>query len=154
LRGAHEDSLPVVAGVILYLNELLPTRRDVSRLRQEIKAGQTDIVPAPGSETDKILKAWKEKDEVPTLPLDYRIARTMRVVPIDDIVIQKSLRSFDEVVARIEICRGKELQESKVLSTWEKNPSDESTCTACDARTFCPSYQKETAPKLPAIRSR
>lgn len=152
LRSTHEDSLPVLAGAIFYLNELLPTGRYVSRLRQEIKDGQTDIVPASGSETDKILKAWKEKEKVPILPLDYRIARAMRVVPIDDRGIQKSLRSFDDVVARIETCRGKELQHSKVLSTWEQNPADESTCTACDARTFCPSYESEKAPSLPAIR--
>jgi len=63
------------------------------------------------------------------------------------------LKKFDSVFARIETCRGKELHHSKVLATWEKNPSDEDLCTASDALTFCPSYKRETLPILPGIRS-
>ena len=78
----------------------------------------------------------------------------MRVVQVTPQSIQTSLEEFDEVVARIEVCRGKELQHGRVLSTWEKNVTDESTCAACDARTFCPGYGKETMPSIPAIRVR
>jgi hypothetical protein len=149
LRKMHEDSWPVVAGIILYLNELLPTPSDLIQLRSEMKDGITDVLPEPGSQAAKVISGWKAKDEVPALPIDYRLHRMMRVVTTTPSSIADSLNRFDEVVARIEVCRGKELQNGRVLSTWEKNPGDESTCVACDARTFCPSYQKENAPKLP-----
>jgi len=73
----------------------------------------------------------------------------MRIIPIDGTSIQTALKEFDTVIARIETCRGKELHHAKVLAMWEKNPSDEDTCTACDARTFCPSYNLESLPSLP-----
>jgi hypothetical protein len=154
LRKAHEDSLPVVAGVILYANELLPTASDMVNLKDEIKSSLTDVMPSAGGEAEYLIKSWREKAPIPTLPLEYRLERMMRVVQITPQSIQKSLEEFDEVVARIEICRGKELQHGRVLSTWEKNVSDESTCAACDARTFCPSYGKESRPSVPAVRIR
>jgi len=154
LRQAQEDSLPVVAGVIIYLNELLPTRGDLRRLREEIRKGETDVVPEPGSEAAQILQEWKDRkgEEPPTLPFEFRLKRALRVLPVSEATIAHALQEFDNAVARIEICRGKELQQGQVLSTWEKNAEDESTCTACDARTFCPSYKAETQPKLPGVK--
>jgi hypothetical protein len=152
LRSMHEDSLPVVAGIILYLNELLPTRSDLMTLRREIQAGKTDIVPTARSETERLLRTWRAKGDVPTLPLDFRLRRALRVLGVTKQTMQTALREFDAVVARIEVCRGKELLHGRVLSTWEKNPADEDTCTACDARTFCPSYTKESHPRLPGLR--
>lgn len=154
LRKTHEDSLPVMAGVILYVNELLPTASDLVALRKEIDGGLTDVTPPAGGEADRIIRSWRERREIPTLPIEYRLERMMRVVGVTDTSIRESLERFDEVVARIEVCRGKELQHGRVIPTWEKNPTDESTCAACDARTFCPSYVKETSPSLPAVRAK
>jgi hypothetical protein len=153
LRGRQEDSLPVIAGVIIYLNELLPQRNDLASLRREMAMGQTDVAPEVGSETARILSAWRD-DDIPALPLDFRLQRAMRVLSVSGESKQDALLAFDDVVARIEICRGKELRAGRVVSTWEKNPDDEDTCTACDARAFCPSYTKENAPRLPATRGR
>ncbi len=111
-------------------------------------------MPVAGTEADKLIRSWREKDKIPALPLDYRLDRMMRVVVTTPRSIQDSLEQFDKVVARIEICRGKELQHGFIIQTWEKNSSDESTCTACDARTFCPSYGKEVSPSLPAVRTK
>jgi hypothetical protein len=154
LRSTHEDSLPVVAGAIVYINELLPTRDDIESLRKEMRAGTTDIMPESRSEIRRVLSRWRKGDELPTLPLDFRLRRAMRVVQISPDTIERSLGAFDNVVARIEICRGRELAEGRVLSTWEKNAADEDTCVRCDSRTYCPSYKKETAPRLPAVRRR
>jgi hypothetical protein len=154
LRSTHADSLPVLAGVILYVNELLPTRRDIERLRKEIKNGQTDVVPEPGSVAERLIREWRDGDDPPDLPAAFRLARAVRVVEVSPATIQSSLEQFDGVVARIETCRAQELRSGRVLSTWEKNASDESTCTACDSRTFCPSYKKESQPQLPAVRAR
>jgi hypothetical protein len=126
----------------------------MERLRKEIRNGHTDVLPEPGSPTERLIRDWREGDDPPDLPLDFRLARAVRVVEVSPAAIQASLEQFDGVVARIEICRGQELKSGRVLSTWEKNASDESTCTACDSRTFCPSYKKESLPQLPAVRVR
>lgn len=154
LRSTHEDSLPVVAGAIIYLNELLPTQDDIEAIRKEIREGTTDVSPDPASEVAGQLERWRKGDRIPSLPLAFRLRRAIRVVQISQATIQHALGSFDEVVARIEICRGRELTEGRVLSTWEKNPADEDTCVRCDARTYCPSYTKERVPRLPAVRRR
>jgi hypothetical protein len=153
LRSAQEDSLPVIGGVIVYVNEFLPTRGDLILLRQEIRTQTTDITPEAGSAIEKLLNNWREKDSSPALPLEFRLRRALRVVEVVPSTIETALKNFDDVVARIEVCRGKELQHGRVLSTWEQNSADESTCTACDARTFCPSYKKLTTPQLPGVRT-
>ncbi|MCP4542412.1 MAG: PD-(D/E)XK nuclease family protein [Chloroflexi bacterium] len=153
LRNRHQDSLPIVAGAIIYLNELLPTQDDLIELRREIQAGGTDIIPEIGSETAELISAWRRGEDPPPLPLDFRLRRALRIVEIDPSTVQTALHSFDEVVARIETCRGKELQVGRVLSTWEKNATDENTCTRCDSRTFCPSYTQERIPRLPRVRA-
>lgn len=153
LRADQEDSLPVIAGVVFYLNELLPTATDLSTLRQEMRENATDVPPQPGSEAERLLRSWRIKDEPPTFPLEYRLARALRVVRVTPESIRQALNAFDNVVARIETCRGRELATGKVLSTWEKNASDESTCAACDSRTFCPAYRGESMPRLPAVKA-
>jgi hypothetical protein len=154
LRSTHEDSLPVVAGVALFVNELLPTRSDLVLLRREIRNGETDVVPPRGSDAERLLAGWRERDDPPTFPLDFRLARALRVVEVTPPSIGIALKAFDEVVARIETCRGKELRQGRVLSTWETNSTDESTCTACDSRTYCPDYTKESMPRLPGVKAR
>ncbi|MDB9525210.1 hypothetical protein PN498_04365 [Oscillatoria sp. CS-180] len=81
-----------------------------------------------------------------------RLRRAIRVIPVTEGTMAHALEQFDQTVARIEVCRGRELEEGRVLNTWEKNPAEESTCTACDARTFCPSYGSENQSKLPGVR--
>jgi hypothetical protein len=152
LRQSHEDSLPVAAGAILYLNELDPTANDILRLKGEIASGTTDVAPARGSETERLINNFRKKDEVPVLPLEFRLERMMRLVHVTPRTIEQSLVEFDKVVARIETCRGKELTEGRLMNNWERNAADESTCTACDAKTFCPEYHVETTPTLPAIK--
>ena len=161
LRRRQTDALPVVAGVILYTNELYPTRGDLESLKREITKGTTDVPPQKGSEAEIILKSWKTKDPLPDLPFEYRLARAVRVIPIDDTSISKALKAFDKVVQDIETCRGREAMGTTVLGAWDKNSSDEKTCVVCDSRTFCPDYQVKYAkkhgdsiPRLPRVRSR
>jgi len=152
LRGLQEDSLPVVAGMLIYLNELLPTRSDLRRLREEVRQGMTDVGPESGSGVEELLRGWNGQEPLPELPFEFRLRRAIRVIPVTGETMAHALEQFDQTVARIEVCRGKELEEGRVLNTWEKNPAEESTCTACDARTFCPSYGKEKMPKLPGVK--
>jgi hypothetical protein len=154
LRSTQEDHLPIVAGIIIYLNELLPTKSDLLALRQEVRHGKTDVLPDTGGQAEQLLKTWREQDDPPQFPFDFRLQRALRVMPISPETIQEALTAFDDVVARIERCQGEELQSGQVVAIWEKNNEDESTCAACDARTFCPSYGKEKAPRLPGVKER
>lgn len=152
LRSKQEDSSPVVAGIIIYLNELLPTKDDLKSLLDEIENGTTDILPTKGGEAEYVLSRWNGRNDLPTLPLEFRLRRALRVLQVKQESINTALEEFDNTVARIETCRGRELIEGKILSSWESNPGDEDTCIACDARTFCPSYKSQTKPRLPGKR--
>ena len=161
LRRKQADSLPVAAGVLLYVNELLPTQSDLEALKKEIKGGLTDVPPDAGSKEEALIKAWTPGKPVPSLPLAYRLARALRVIPVDAKSIQVALGSFDTVVKSIETCRGRELSGIGVTKAWERNADDESTCVVCDSRTFCPEYQKqyarkhgESQPRLPGVKKK
>ena len=120
--SAHEDSLPVIAGAIIYLNELRPTAGDLISLRKEIRAGTTDIAPPPGSEAAKILNDW-DGEENPSnlaarLSAQACTARS-RGHPGNHTT---PLQEFDDVVARVETCRGRELVEEQVISAGRRTP--------------------------------
>lgn len=152
LRGLQDNSLPVAAGVIIYLNELHPSAEDMKHLQREVAAGKTDIPPAPGSEEERQIRAWRVGDDPPQLPFAFRLRRALRVLPMTPQAISESLVRFDEVVAKIETSRGRELVGGKLMSSWEQDAGDEGTCKACDARTFCPTYKEESTPRLPGRR--
>ncbi len=141
----------MVAGMLIYLNELLPTRGDLRKLQEEIAQGMTDVVPDSEDVANQLMK-WDGRGPLPELPFEFRLRRAIRIIPVTQETVDYALEQFDETVARIEICRGKELEQGRVLNTWEKNPAAEGTCTACDARTFYPSYGKEERPKLPGVK--
>lgn len=161
LRKMHEDSLPVAAGVLVYVNELFLTWNDLLDLRDEIAAGLTNVIPVPGSEDQKKLSLHPPKGPKddsnkypPQMSIDYRLRRALRIIPVSAKSVEDSLEEFDKVVARIEICRGKEQGSGQVTNVWEKNATLENvdTCKACDYRTFCPDYTAENVPKLPAVK--
>ncbi len=151
LRSSHEDSLPIVAGAVVYLNELMPTSSDLVDLKREIATKQTDVSD-PEPQAARALEKWKEGEKLPDLPLDFRMRRALRTVAVTPETVSNSLEAFDHVVARIETCRGKETLGGRVIQSWEKNPSDDSTCSACDSRTYCPSYGEEKKPRLPGAK--
>ena len=128
------DALPVIAGIILYTNELFPTRGDLESLKREMTKGTTDVLPPKGSEAEKILKSWKIKDPLPNLPFEYRLARAVRVIPVDDQSISKALKAFDKVV------RYRDLPGTKYweLLFWGHGTGihQMKTCVVCDSRTF------------------
>ena len=160
LRRRQSGALPVAAGLLVYVNEIFPTKEDLKLLKEEIAAGTTDVVPLPGSEAEILLNRWREKDDPPDLPFEFRLARMLRVVPVTERAIKTAGRRFDEVVRRIEVCRGEELKGKPVREAWEKNASDDDTCVVCDWRTTCPEWRKKHGgkkvrldPQLPGVRS-
>jgi hypothetical protein len=147
---------PIIAGVLVYLNELVPTKTDFFNLRLAHRNGTKGVLlPEPGSRDEKILLGWKpedREDEPPLLSLDFRLSRALRVIPITEASIAKSLKSFDETVGRIEKCMAEEVRTGQVIKSWEKNANHEPTCEACDSKTYCPEFKKENRPRLPGYR--
>ncbi len=161
LRRKQSDALPVVAGVLLYVNELAPSSGDLQELKREAASGMTDVPPSFHREAEVALSAWSSGKPLPRLPLDFRLRRALRVVPVNDASIRRALDQFDQVVQRIETCRGKEFYGEGVIDSWERNAEEEQTCVVCDSRTYCPDYQKryarsrrEPQPRVPGVKSR
>lgn len=189
LRGRQPDAHPVKAGLLLYINELLPLASDLEELRKDVRDKKTDVGASEADITnwlqtcrqqraaaEVILEAATTKDDATALkasatlipspiPWSLRLERALRIVPVDDSKTGRSripaaLNSFDEVVEWIETCRGKEFHGKSIMSSWDCNSSDESTCAACDARTWCPEFAKvhgkgkSPDPLLPAVKER
>lgn len=159
LRRKQADALPVVAGVLLYVNELSPSSGDLEEFKREVKGGMTDVIPEEGSDTQKKLSSWTPGKALPDLSIDFRLRRALRVVPVTKASVAKALDQFDNVVQRIETCRGKEFNGMGVIEAWERNSDEEQTCVVCDSRTYCPDYQhryaksrRETEPRLPGVK--
>jgi hypothetical protein len=150
LRGQQEDSLPVAAGITLYLNELFKSAGDIQKLRREIRTAIADVVPVPGSVAERLLSSRADATGE-ALPLEFRLARAIRVFPVSSSSIALALQHFDGVVTWIEACRAKERRNGSVIAAWERNAEGEGTCAACDARTFCPTHKKENRPILSGI---
>lgn len=148
----------VIAGVLVYLNELVPTKTDFRRLQQALKLKEKNVIlPEPGCDDELVLRDWKSKDkddEPPLLSLDFRIKRAVRVIPITGASIDKSLKEFDKTVGRIEKCLEEEVKTGCVISSWEKNAEHEPTCEACDSRTYCPDFKGMNAPRLPGVKDK
>lgn len=144
---------PVIAGVLIYLNELVPTKSDFYALRRAQQDGDPSVLlPNPGSTDADILENWTSTPTSPDPPLlsfDYRLKRAIKVIPITEAGIEASLNQFDDTVGRIETCLADEQNTGVVINSWEKNSSHDQTCEACDAKTYCPDYGGIMCPRVP-----
>ena len=138
LRSQQPGAVPVVAGVLLYINELDPGTSDITILQREARRGHTDVLPTSGSQDDYLLRTWRPGAAVPTFSQAFRTTRAIRVVPITQPSIDQALQRFDGVVVRIETCVAREAQNGAIVAQWPAM-GDDGTCVACDFRHFCPS---------------
>ncbi len=137
LRSKQEDAKAISAGIILYLNELVPSKEDLLLIKDEINNNLTDI-PCDGEFDDDVdlIMQWQEDDKAPNLSDEFKIARSIRFIKIDEEERNKALEKFDQVVCNIENSLIKEREGCKIKDAW-KADADERTCSACDFRTFC-----------------
>jgi hypothetical protein len=138
LRAQQPNAARVVAGVLLYINELVPSSRMVADLQRYVERGLTDVHPAAGSPDDYLLRTWRPGSAVPDCSREFRMRRAIRVVPITQSSSAEALQKFDDVVVDIERCVSKEAQSGTIVAHWAAK-GEESTCVACDFRHFCPS---------------
>lgn len=135
LRSKQEDANPIVAGIIFYLNELVPSKEDLVLIKDEINNDLTDVGQEYQSDVDLINK-WEEEDKAPEISDDFKIKRSIRIINVNETEQDEALLKFDSVVANIENSLIKEMKGCKIQDAW-KADSDERTCSACDFKTFC-----------------
>ena len=161
IRERQPGSKRVALGVVIYLNELLPTWGDLSALRADIAAHVTDITPPPGSDDWKIIhmrqpgKNHADYKKNRELSWDFRMRRALRLEPVHPDAVTNAVSRFDRYVRQIEVSHSKEKLCGDVLKAWPQNTSESDTCTACDYQTFCPRLQRTghgpSVPRLPSV---
>jgi len=138
LRMRQPNSLPVAAGVLVYVNELAPATDDLRELQREIRAGITDVTPIQGSQDAYFLSLWQPGRAIPSFSRSFRMRRAIRVIPVTEQSLADATSKFDQVVLEIERCVAAEAAAGTIRGHW--NPGgDPDTCAACDFRHFCPS---------------
>ena len=127
----------ISAGIILYLNELVPSKEDLILIKDEIINDLTDI-PQDSEFLDdiKLILDWQEDDKMPNLSDEFKIARSIRFIEINEEEKRRALEKFDKVVSDIENSMIREMKGCKIQDAW-KAEADKRTCSACDFRTFC-----------------
>jgi CRISPR/Cas system-associated exonuclease Cas4 (RecB family) len=143
LRTRQPNSLPVAAGVLLYVNELAPVREDLVELRSAITSGDADVIPVNGSPDAYQLSAWRPGNAIPQFSLPFRLARAIRVIPVDVQSQSAAATQFDNVVRNIEQCVAAEAVAGTIIQHWQPH-GDAESCAACDFRYFCPNPHPQT----------
>jgi hypothetical protein len=139
LRQRKTDALPIVAGIVLYVNELQPTEGQMEQLVRLFRKKELDPMPQAGSQDFNALNLWAPGVVGgQQLTAQFRIARALRVVPVTDASIQVALLEFDRVVLDIERNVTREVNAADITSAWAPTCADEQTCVACDFRPSCP----------------
>ena len=108
LRTRQPNSLPVAAGVLLYINELAPVRGDLVELKDAMASGSADVVPAGGSLDAYQLSAWRPGNAIPQFSLAFRLARAIRVIPVSAVarlLLQPSSTALYQVSSYVSLRR-------------------------------------------------
>ena len=88
---------------------------------------------------------WDEKLDLPIhrdLSDKFKMDRSMRIINLDEDLMENSLNEFDNVVNSIESSMIKEMNGLSIKEAW-KADAEERTCSACDFRTFCNKKRSE-----------
>ena len=151
LRQRQPDALPVAAGILLYINELLPGAEEMRMLKRGMGNATTDVMPL-SSQDAQIIRMWRPGMDTSQLSLEFRLRRAIRIVPISEQSVTNALSKFDDVVRQAEEDIVDETFKSDIIQSWSPNCVDDNTCAACDFRHFCPKpadAPANYAPKAP-----
>lgn len=158
LRRRQSDGRRVLAGVLLYINELLPSETDMNELALDVANGDTDILPGPvdlpqiahHAPTNTAFEdVALEEERIPAadaLSMPFREDRSFRLVEVDEASSSAALDHFKSVVADIEAAVQAEMHSSDARDGWATRP-ERRTCVACDFKYHCP--EREDQPLIP-----
>ncbi|MGL6298416.1 MAG: PD-(D/E)XK nuclease family protein [Methanobacteriaceae archaeon] len=134
LRSNQEGAKPVAAGIIFYINELLPSPEDIESIKKDILSSEAYKNNISQSDEENLI-SW-EKGDIPHLSDKFIMDRSIRIVAIDELAIKESVNEFDNVVNSIEESIMKENSGVPIKESW-KAKGDKKTCKACDFKSFC-----------------
>jgi len=145
LRHRQNPNSRVIAGVLLYLNELVPSATDLRDLRKDVSNGATDIMPGQSDrailfgEQETAEAEGEEMSVAPTRGLSrlFLEDRSFRIVEITSASLEESAARFDSVVGDIETAVQNEILQGSTRTPWPARP-EVRTCTACDFKYHCP----------------
>ena len=144
LRSKREDLARVGCGLIIYLNELYPSRQDMEALRTDRDNGTSDVLPAAGSADDYAIlgvipDAEDNGDEAAdaVLSLGFRLQRAIRIIGVDDHSQQEAVDRIHAVVEDIEGRVANEHVDGQIRTNWPANGRHRD-CVACDFNDTCP----------------
>jgi hypothetical protein len=131
---------PIGGGLLIYINELEPSRTDLEELRREVLQGSTDVIPPTGSQDYYALHRWQPGPGVPLPQFTsaFKLRRAIRVVDVSDPQVIHALGQIDQVVTQIEQSAVSENNTGNIPNNWVAC-GDARDCVACDFRHFCPS---------------
>ena len=136
LRSMQEESKPIVAGIIFYLNELVPSIEDIISIKKDVLKEDGSDVKIEANDLDKI-KNWNpEEEEYIHFSEKFKRDRSIRIVNIEKNSISHALVEFDDVVSTIEESVINERNGFSIKKAW-KAEADKRTCDACDFKSFC-----------------
>jgi hypothetical protein len=138
LRNRRDPPVKVAAGILIYVNELSPGTDDIVNLKQGLRDGSTDELPATAEDRGKLDRWRPGHDTQNLLSSDYRWRRAVRVIPASAGSIESATRRFDQVVREIENLISDESRQGDIGRVWIPNCEDKATCDACDFHSFCP----------------
>jgi len=145
LRHRQNPDARVIAGVLLYLNELYPSQTDLRDLRGDVRSQTTDVMPAPADrafllrERDSPEQEGEELETGQTRGLSklFLEDRSFRLIEITPTSLDEATGRFDRVVGDIEVAVQAEIAQGSTRAPWPTQP-DQRTCTACDFKYHCP----------------
>jgi hypothetical protein len=137
LRERQPDSLPVAAGILIYVNELAPEISDCGRIQTEVRRGWTDVAPPQGSPDWYQLENWRP-GTIAQLSDAFRFARAIRVVPVTPESVRVATAEFDRIVSEIETRVLAEEVTGRITQAWPATCDEPETCAACDFFNSCP----------------
>ena len=144
LREKQIGKRKVTAGILIYINELAPSKEDMEQLYDEVSSESTDV--APTGEDMQALLNWRKRGRLPILSEEYRKKRSIRIIPIHYDAIEKALKEFDAVVLEIEKCIKEEAKKVNIKEAWPHN-FEKRNCDICDFNIHC--YPDKYSIKVP-----
>ncbi len=137
LREQSATANPIGAGVIVYVDELAPSATELTVFKEELEAGTADVAPPVGSADWYAIHRWRSGAELPELTFDFRLNRAVRIINVSRTDVDAAVHAIDGVVERIESSAVREFNTGDIVANWSAC-GGETTCVACDFRTFCP----------------
>jgi len=162
LREESIQNTKIIAGIILYINELYPSEKDIKRIiklsedtHDNIENVETTNFPLDQEWIDILKPEYRTKADptqfyLDTVDNDFILKRAFRIIEtVDNDKNEISLTTFDKVVIEIESCKETEAKFGNI-GIW-KPKGDRGTCKLCDKHYYCPKSTKYSIKQFPSV---